>query len=147
MLLLAELMLPVLAATEVVPTPALLALRRFIRGPLRQFSLGLVSFVLVFGLTAYLPAVAGHTPVEQPSRSAVPSASAAAEVPDAQRLETFGRFDLPGAASDSAATRSDITAKPRRVLSPKMTGHRLTGARLSLPLTNKRAIASISEDS
>ncbi len=143
------------STAPVEPTPALLALKRFIRGPLRQFGLGLVSFVLAFSLTAYLPAVAGHTSAEQPGRSAVSTATAAAKVldkvPSAQRSKDFGKFDLPRTADNSTATHSvlarpSVADEPRRVLSYEMTGHRLTGARLSLPLTDRREIASLSED-
>ncbi len=132
-------------------TPALLALKRFIRGPLRQFGLGMVSFLLIFNMTTYLSVVVDNTSVEQHSRRDISTTRSVAEVPDTQRLETVGEFGLPGITNDSTVTHSvltrpAITPKPRRVLSPKMTGHRLTGARFSLPLTNRQAIASLSED-
>lgn len=101
-------------------TPALLALKRFARGRLRQASLGLLSLFLAINFSVHLLAV------EEPpmAEEVIPSVPA----PSITALETISEAVAPEARLSSAEA-----VRPHRLLHAKMTHHHLTSARMTMP--------------
>ncbi|MGC1308208.1 MAG: hypothetical protein WA885_13355 [Phormidesmis sp.] len=125
------------------PPLAMLSIKRFVRGTLRQCGIGLLSLIVILS-------VGGHVLLEVPEADSIDSFKAS-------RLSVV-RASLPTSAlSDSAHQPAGLefstadplpgAKEPVRMLLPKMTHHRLTGARLSVPATRpEHTVASLSED-
>lgn len=99
------------------------------RGTLRQVSLGVMSLILILNVAGHTPVVDAFTASESPV-----NASLSALFPSERDSESVSKV-----SADVAVTR-----RPHRILSSKMTSHRLTSARLSLP-PQVRSIVSIAE--
>ena len=96
---------------------ALLALRRWFRRSLKQMGAGLLSLILVLGAV-------GHN---QPPLNSVSSSSGG--------LQGSQQSVVPAVLIEGD--------KPFQALRPKMTYHRLTTSRLSIPAENARTMARL----
>ena len=111
-------------------SPAWLALQRFIRGTVKPFAWGLVSLMLVLNLATPVPASPG-------SDSALHNAA----LHNATALQSVAPNGLPRAAELGAQRHTLKHQSTISLLSPRMTHHRLTTARLSVPATSDRSLA------
>jgi hypothetical protein len=129
--------------------PALLALKRFIRKTLRHLGVALASVMIILGLNAH---GAEHIDFSSPQDL---SNNLSDNSSDAHFWVTTG---TASSLSQSASQfihqpASRPLSKPFQLLAPKMTQHRLTGARLSIPSTSEQpfdppfeqTVASLSE--
>ncbi len=118
-------------------SPALLALKRFVRGVLKQFGIGLVSLMVILSISAH--SSASVLPDGDDFKAERLSSSASTVHVQLQRT-------LSSAAQHSSepmtATSEPSTAKSE--LSPSlrasMLRHPMTGARLSIPESGEQAI-------
>lgn len=117
---------------------ALLALRRFIRGTLRQVGLGLMSLVLILNLSA--PATAEGTAADWVQR-------AVHRVSTSEQSSGSKGSVLRGSVPERLLKESSSAAveKPFHLLKPRMTHHRLTRARLFIPPATEQIVASLAE--
>lgn len=123
---------------------ALLALRRFVRGTLRQVGLGLMSLVLILNLSA--PATAKGTAVDLGQR--VTHRVSTFEQPSQLRKPVSEGLMSEGLTSEQSFKESSSDAdlkKPFHLLKPRMTHHRLTSARLFIPSSTEQIVASLAE--
>lgn len=128
-------------------SPALLALKRFIRGTLRQAGIGVISLAIVLSLGAHAPALSAGMAAESPPFSSTYSATqenlshpvqhlAQGDASDDVLLEKF-TYRL------SSQAHSAISSHPSHSVTARMTHHHLTSARLSLPTTSERLSVSV----
>ena len=123
----------VLNRKPVAYSTALLALRRFGRRSLKQMSAGALSLLLIWGVTVQ----GANAPMNAP-------------LADGQAA-TDSRVSLVETRSGDEGSLAAVSAvlpdgdKPFQALRPKMTNHRLTTSRLSIPTTDRRVMASLSE--
>jgi hypothetical protein len=115
--------------------PALLALKRFVRKTLRHLGWALASIMMIWGLNAHGAASTDSSQVQGVYKGVYNSSSSA------HLLTTEG---TPNSLQPSL---SQPLTKPFQLLTPRMTQHRLTGARLSIPSTIEQTVASLSEPS
>lgn len=113
---------------------ALLALKRFCRRTLRQMGIGAIALLFVVGITAHHPeaqssnSLSHHRAVVSMSLTS-PTHSAKPSKPG--QTESVGAADL-------------IAHKPFQTIRPKMTYHRLTTSRFSIPPETHQTVASLS---
>lgn len=112
---------------------ALLALRRFGRRSLKQMSAGLISLLLIWGVTVQ----GADTPMNAPRIDGLSAASS-----DVSLVKNRAGGEGQLAVVSAVLPDGD---KPFQVLRPKMTNHRLTTSRLSIPSADQRVMASLSE--
>ncbi|MEL6813608.1 MAG: hypothetical protein AAFP03_02195 [Cyanobacteria bacterium J06598_3] len=118
---------------NLIPSTALLALNRFVRGPLRQMGIGIVSLMLVLGVSVQMPTEGGMAGLDG---GASPALSAMESLPKAPAVRLAQR--------DTADAMSHELSKPSHLLSAHMTHHRLTGARFSIPASDRhQAVTSL----
>lgn len=125
-------------------SPALLTLKRFVRGTLRQLGIGVVSLMVILSISGH--SAAGMLPEGDDFKAESLSLSAST-------LHLQPREPLSSAASSAAQhlSRSDTeTFEPGALSDPfpglraRMLHHRLTSARLSVPELREPEIASLS---
>ena len=116
---------------------ALLALRRFGRRSLKQMSAGLISLLLIWGVTVQGADAPMNTPMNAPRIDGLSAASS-----DVSLVENRAGGEGQSAVVSAVLPDGD---KPFQVLRPKMTNHRLTTSRLSIPSADQRVMASLSE--
>lgn len=130
-----------LDSTEGVSSGALLALKRFCRRSLKQIGVGAIALLLMTGI-ATQGADAQPSSIDTLSASVAPHWQAGKA-----QTDPFGDFEsyssLIGASADASSEL--LSDRPFQVLRPKMTYHRLTTSRLSIPGETHQTIAS-SED-
>ncbi len=128
------------------PLPyALLALRRLVRGTLRQVGLAMMSLIVILNVAGHTPAADTVSPRENLSAATLPLPSLKTPFPENTFLETMSRDrHTATAAAQPSTTESAPAWRPHRSLHSKMTAHRLTSARLSLP-SQTRVVVSIAE--
>ncbi|PZO14063.1 MAG: hypothetical protein DCF25_15345 [Leptolyngbya foveolarum] len=122
---------------------ALLALRRFCRRLLKQVgqvSVGLLSLFLIVSIATHSAAPPEATPTETTSMSMPHRLSNQPVNPSSDPA-----FSPNRRLSDQPSTALPAKGKPFQVLRPKMTYHRLTTSRFSIPLNNSQAVADRSE--
>ncbi|MEO1396496.1 MAG: hypothetical protein AAFV90_26715 [Cyanobacteria bacterium J06634_5] len=115
-----------------LPT-ALLAVKRFMRGTLRQLGIGLVSLMLILGMSVDSPpGILANTAL---TNSAQPRASVLARATSnplpANREAGHPSFD--GASEPLSADSVTQVTRPSHMLRANMTHHHLTSARMSIP--------------
>ncbi|CAN5792368.1 hypothetical protein BH23CYA1_BH23CYA1_05980 [soil metagenome] len=128
-------------------SPALLALRRFIRGTLRQVGLGLLSLGLILSLSAPVTAdsvgSSGQRPVDQASTHISTDSAASLAQPSKSTevaLKVSALTQLSSEFKGAAATQS------LHLLKPRMTHHRLTSAHLFIPQAAEQIVVSLTKD-
>lgn len=128
-------------------SPALLALKRFIRGTLRQAGIGAISLVIVLNLGTHSPALSAGVASESSSLASTYSATREDLSQPVQHLaqnNTSSNASLqkfshrPSSQADSA-----VSSCPSHSIIARMTHHHLTSARLSLPTTSERLSVSV----
>ena len=123
---------------------AVLALRRFARRFAKQASACLLSLVAAWGIAAHGlggEAIASSEAVGAYARA--PFAQVAKRsAGGAHRLVVDGRQQAPRVGLSEAIAKGD---KPFQTLRPKMTFHRLTTSRFSIPVEDYRTMAAQSE--
>lgn len=128
-------------------SPALLALKRFIKGTLRQVGIGVISLVVVLNLGT-------HAPGWSIGMASGLSLSSSTDSATRENLSQPAQHLAQDKASDEASLKkfnrrpsfqahSDISSHPRHTVSARMTHHHLTSARLSIPTASKRSGFSI----
>lgn len=121
---------------------ALLALRRFCRQLLKQMgqvSAGLLSLFLIVSIATHSAAPPKTTPAETLSMSMPHRLSNQPVNPSADSAFS------PSRLSGKPSTALPDEGKPFQVLRPKMTYHRLTTSRFSIPSNNSQAVTDRSE--
>ncbi len=133
------------AAPAVTPGAsfALLAIKRFMRGPLRQLGISLASLMILLNVgvhtpEAIAPALTSQFAPALTNQVAAPTVTAT----DVTQTQTHPLSRLT--PTQSAKVSGQPTAE-QHLLSARMTHHRLTGARLSLPTAHNYAVAKLAE--
>ena len=132
-------------------SPALLALKRFIKGTLRQAAIGAMSLMIVLNLSTHAPGLAAGIASESSSFASIYSAT---QENLSQPVQRWAQGDASDNVSDdasleqsnrrpSAQTHSAISSRPRHSVIARMTHHHLTSARLSIPTASERAGVSV----
>lgn len=122
-----------------IPSTALLALKRFVRGPLRQMGIGVVSLMLILGMSVQVPTEESAKGVTEHTMSNTALANTTLAVQSTQQTTAVRPI-----SNGTAHTTSHQLSKPSQLLSAHMTHHRLTSARFSIPARGKRTeIASL----
>lgn len=125
------------------PTPALLALKRFTRKTLRHLGLGFASIMIVLGLNHGAAGIASDAHQAAASQKCTQISTQIST--HTEPLPAQGSSNSPPNDQISVNTAtSDASVKPFYMLAPKMTNHRLTGARLSIPTATGQTVASLS---
>ncbi len=142
-------------------SPALLALKRLIRGTLQPIGIAIISLTFVLNLTGQ-PAnhkqpvrVTHRTQTSQESQAAISgSVPGSISVPGVS-LNT--PVNAPALSKQSPHTHPPHTElsdqegpeksaqKPYQLLRPMLTHHRLTTSRLALPATTKHMVANLAD--
>lgn len=128
-------------------SPALLSLKRFIRGTFRQAGIGVISLAIALNLGTHAPALSAGMASEVSPFSSTYSATrenlshpvqhlAQGDDSDNASLEKFNHRLSPQA-------HSDISSRPRHSVIARMTHHRLTSARLSIPTVSGGSSLSV----
>ena len=131
-----------------VGSTALLAVQRYLRRLFKQMGVGFLSLILLWGITAH---GANAQIVKQNSndlyRQTAPSATMPMSMPHSQanhqanRQQLSENNDLSEHPVASSSTVLPAEGKPFQALRPKMTHHRLTTSRLSIPTEMYKAIS------
>ena len=122
----------------------MLAVQRWLRRSLKQMGVGFLSLILVWGITTQGTQA---QPLNDLYKQKRPAATMQMSVPSQQASR---QLTQTSALTDDPATKDTSTAlpdgdKPFQALRPKMTYHRLTTSRLSIPAADYRAIANLSD--
>lgn len=132
------------AASAVTPgaSSAILALKRFMRGPLRQLGIGLASLVILLNVGVHTPEVIASAPTSQFTPEVTVTDVAQTNATHSSNVSTHQISTLTPKQSPKALGTS--TTHPH-LLSARMTHHRLTGSRLSLPTSHNYAVAKLAD--
>jgi len=123
-------------------SPALIALRRFVSGTLRPVGLGLMSLILILNIAGRTPVANTFTPQDIPvtthsltsslvSSLGKPSAKVKPQIPST--AATLSPLSATATTVQQSSASTTLPLRPHRLLHSKMTAHRLTSARLSVP--------------
>ncbi|MEM6598204.1 MAG: hypothetical protein AAF635_08555 [Cyanobacteria bacterium P01_C01_bin.69] len=125
--------------------PALLAIRRFVKGALQHVGLGLVSLLVILNIAGASPAEEALSTNQDSSRIALSSSlsqtNAKTPAINSNALET-GNANTAITSGMSTSAAPVIIHRPYRILHSKMTAHRLTSARLSVPKRSRVALGN-----
>ena len=136
-------------------SPALLALKRFIRGTLRQVGIGVISLAIALNLGTHAPGWSAGIASEF---SLFSSTDPATQENLSQPVQHLTRNDTSDGASDGASddtslekfsrrpffqAHSAILSRSRHTVSARMTHHHLTSARLSIPAQSDQGAVSV----
>lgn len=115
-----------------LPT-ALLAVKRFMRGPLRQLGIGLVSLMLILGMSVNSqPDILANTALTDPAQPQTSVLTRSALNPLPAKREA-GHSAFEGTFEPLPADSVTQVTRPSHMLRANMTHHHLTGARMSIP--------------
>jgi hypothetical protein len=117
---------------------ALLALKRFVRGTLRQVGMGLVSLMVILNLGTHAPNPSQLPPIEIFATELTP-AHPPIHSQDAQLL------DLDPTIFAAHAMHHPIEPRIERRIGRGITYHHLTSARLSISTAPQQAIVSVAK--
>ena len=132
-------------------SPALLALKRFMRGTLRQAAIGAISLVIVLNLGTHAPSLSAGMASES---SPFFQTYSATQENLSQSVQHWTQGDTSDDASDyissqkfnqrpSSQAHPAISSHPRHSVIARMTHHHLTSARLSIPTASERSGVSV----
>ena len=132
---------------------ALLALKRFMRGPLRQLGIGLASLVVLLNVGVHTPEALVSPTSQFASKSNVTEVNvtevAKTNAPHSALNSTHSSNAIAHPLSTStpqqSAKVSGTSTTHPHLLSAHMTHHRLTGSRLSLPTAHNYAVAKLAD--
>ncbi|MGB3296009.1 MAG: hypothetical protein WBB01_23750 [Phormidesmis sp.] len=128
-------------STTAAYSPALLALKRFVRGTLRQVGIGVISLMVILSMSTHPVTSVPHSR-ESPPESSLPTVSVLHSQPQYRASQSVQHF----AESETAAPSSSAAAlEPFPGLRARMVRPSLTTARLSVPESTEQAITSLAE--
>lgn len=122
-------------STTAAYSPALLALKRFVRGVLKQLGMGVVSLMVILSISAHSSAGVLSNGGEFQAES----------LASASKLHIQSQRTLPAAAQhssepDAKASESRAASESFPGFRSRMLRHQLTSARLSVPESREQAI-------